>query len=37
MEIRGETNLELEAQKIKDFTGGQKSLAKMEELNQMCF
>ena len=30
-EVRGESNLKLEAQKIKDFTGGYEEWQKMEE------
>jgi hypothetical protein len=36
-EVRGETNLKLEAQKIKDFTGGHEDWAKWKSRTQCAF
>jgi hypothetical protein len=37
MEVRGETNLKLEAQKIKDFTGGHKDWPKWKSQTKCAF
>jgi hypothetical protein len=37
MEVRGETNLKLEAQKIKDFTGGHKDWPKWKSRTECAF
>jgi hypothetical protein len=37
VEVRGETNLKLEAQKIKDFTGGHEDWAKWKSRTQCAF